>query len=346
MRFFRQQLQDWIERGEPFALATIVRVEGSTPRPPGATLLISATGGRFAGSVSAGCLDNEVIQAAAEVLASGRHRVLHFGPDGVPPWQDGLSCGGRIELRLDPWFGCIARPEMQTLAGQLREWLRSGTAAVLLSRGDRHFGFDLAGQAAGDREAFAGEELASARSRLENGGQCSLEVSGASPAFVRPLLLRARLVLIGAVDTAVHLVAFARHAGFECIVLDPRQYYAQPERFAVAPDRLVQAWPQDFAAFALNPRDAALVLTHDPKIDDPALLALLRTRVGYIGALGSQRSHASRRERLKKLGAAESAIDRIEGPAGLRLGAADAVGIALGMLAGIVRDQAARGVWS
>ncbi len=346
MRFFRQQLLAWIERGEPFALATVIRVEGSTPRAPGATLLISATGERFAGSVSAGCLDHEVIQAAAEVLASGRHRILHFGPDGVPPWQDGLSCGGRIELRLDPWFGSIARPEMQALAGQVRRWLRSGAEAVLLSRGDRHFGFDLAGQAAGDREAFAGDELASARTRLENGGQCSLDVTGASPVFVRPLLRRPRLLLVGAVDTAAHLVAFARDAGFESIVLDPRQFYAQPERFTVAPDQLIQSWPRDFAAFAFNARDAALVLTHDPKIDDPALLALLQTKIGYIGALGSPRSHAGRRERLKKLGAAESAIDRIEGPAGLRLGAADAVGIALGMLAGIVRNQAARGVWS
>jgi xanthine dehydrogenase accessory factor len=342
---FRQQLLEWIDRGEPFAIATVLRVEGSVPRAPGATLLISATGDRFVGSVSAGCLDNEVIHAASEILAGGGHRILRFGPDGSPPWQDGLSCGGYVEVRIDPWFSFMPRAEMKTLAGQIHVWLRAGSNAVILSRGDDHFGFDLVGKEAGDRDKFLLEERDRARVLLANEGVCSLDEAGGSPYFIRTLVRSPRLFIVGAVDTAAHLVAFSQHAGFECIVIDPRGNYARPERFPVAPDQLINAWPQEFSTFAPNQRDAALVLSHDPKIDDLALIALLKTGIGYIGALGSQRSHASRLERLKTLGATETELARIEGPAGLRLGASDSVGIAIGMMAGLVRSQAARGVW-
>jgi xanthine dehydrogenase accessory factor len=342
---FRQQLLEWINRGEPFAIATVVRVEGSVPRAPGATLLISASGDRFVGSVSAGCLDNEVIHAAAEVLAGGGHRMLRFGPDGAPPWQDGLSCGGYVEVRIDPWFTFMPRAEMKTLAEQIHVWLRAGSNAVILSRGDDHFGLDLAGKEAGDRDKFLLEERDRARACLAKESVCSLEESAETPYFIRTLVRSPRLFIVGAVDTAAHLVAFSRHSGFECIVIDPRSNYARPERFHVAPDRLINAWPQEFSTFAPNQRDAALVLSHDPKIDDLALIALLKTGIGYIGALGSQRSHATRLERLKTLGATETELARIEGPAGVRLGASDSVGIALGMMAGVVRSQAARGVW-
>jgi len=342
---FRQQLLTWIDRGEPFAIATVVRTNGSAPRAPGASLLISASGDRFIGSVSAGCLDNEVIQAAAEVLAINRHQILRFGPDGSPPWQDGLSCGGWVEIRLDPWFACIPRPQMQALAQLTHTWLRTDANAVILSRDDSHFGFDSADHAAGDSNAFSEAELSRAKTRLTAEGACTQDDFGDSPFFIRTLVQPPRLFLVGAVDTAAHLVAFAKNAGFKCFVIDPRRHYSNSERFHVAPDQLINVWPDDFSDFRLTHRDAALVLTHDPKIDDPALIALLKTQVGYIGALGSQRSHKIRLERLKTLGVLESELSRIEGPAGLRLGASDSVGIALGMMVGIVRSQTARGVW-
>lgn len=343
---FRQQLLDWIDRVEPFAIATVVRTEGSAPRAPGASLLISASGERFAGSVSAGCLDNEVIAVAKEVLANGRHRVMRFGPDGTPLWQDGLSCGGWVEVRIDPWFANLPRPEMKALALQIHSWLRSDANAVILSREGWHFGFDLAGSSAGDREAFSAHELARAKTRLIDEAVSTFDVFGDTPFFIRTLIRPPRLFIVGAVDTAAHLVAFAQNAGFSCIVIDPRRHYANPERFPVVPAQLINAWPEDFSAFSPNHRDAALVLSHDPKIDDPALVALLKTQIGYIGALGSQRSHAIRIDRLKTLGIDETELKRIEGPAGLRLGASDAVGIAIGMLAGIVRSQVSRGVWT
>ncbi|MFT3870561.1 MAG: XdhC family protein [Nibricoccus sp.] len=343
---FRKQLLDWIERGEPFVIASVMRTEGSTPRAPGSSLLVSATGDRFAGSVSAGCLDNEVIAAATEVQASGTHRVMRFGPDGTPLWQDGLSCGGYVEVRLDPWFANQPQPEMKALALQIHSWLRSDANAVILSRGDQHFGFDLAGHSAGARGAFSSEELDRAKTRLAEEAVSTFDTFGRTPFFIRTLVRSPRLFIVGAVDTAAHLVALAQNAGFVCIVIDPRRYYASSERFSIAPAQLINAWPEDFSTFSPTHRDAALVLSHDPKIDDPALVALLKTPIGYIGALGSQRSHAMRLDRLKLLGVAETELKRIEGPAGLRLGASDAVGIAIGMLAGIVRSQASRGIWA
>jgi xanthine dehydrogenase accessory factor len=305
-------------------------------------LLISASGERFIGSVSAGCLDNDVIQAASEVLSTGQHRIMRFGPDGTPPWQDGLSCGGQVEIRIDPWFGCSHRPEMKALASQIQAWLSSDSNAVVLSRDDHHFGFDLAGHEAGDRNAFTAAEIDRTKARLVFETGSASDDCGENPFFVRTLVRLPRLFIVGAVDTAAHLVAFAQNAGFACIVIDPRRHYANLERFHVAPAQLINTWPEDFSTFDPNHRDAALVLTHDPKIDDPALIALLKTRISYIGALGSQRSHAVRLERLKSLGVSDADLKRIEGPAGLRLGASDAVSIALGMMAGIVRAHANR----
>jgi len=339
----RQQLFTWIERNQPFAIATVIRVEGSAPRAPGSTLLVSSSGEQFVGSVSAGCLDNEVINAATEVLASKHHRILRFGPEGTPPWQDGLSCGGNLEVRIDPWFTFNPRPAIQKLAEQTHSWLRTRSNAAILSRGEHHLGFDLTGIIEGDRDAFSSEELQRARTHLSNDASSTLDATGPL-FFIRTLLRPQRLFLVGAVDTTAHLVTFAQDYGFECIVIDPRRHYTSTDRFPVAPDRIINSWPDDFSGFNPNHRDAALVLTHDPKIDDMALLALLKTNVGYIGALGSQRSHAVRLERLIRQGASTSDLQRIEGPAGVRLGVSNAAGIALGMIAGAVRSLAARGV--
>lgn len=345
MKRIQRQLLQWCESGRGFAIASVTRVEGSAPRSPGATLIVAADGTDFAGSVSAGCLENEVIEAAVEVVSTGRMRVLRFGPEGCPPWQDGLSCGGGVEVRVDPWFGQMGRDDMSALALAIPGWLETGQAAVVLSRGEHHYGFALGEDGVGDRAAFANFEIEEARRHLESGRGSGICEFGGAPVFVRTLLPEPRLLLVGAVDTAVQLVALATTAGYACTVVDPRANYLKPERFHVPPAGLIQAWPKDFSAHGLTPRDSAIVLSHDPKIDDPALVALLATQVGYIGALGSQRSHAKRLERLRAQGVTESQLARIEGPAGLRLGTFDATGIALGMLAGVIRAQAAAGVW-
>jgi len=173
--------------------------------------------------------------------------------------------------------------------------------------------------------------------QLRSGAGLCLSGSGGGELILRPCHPRRTLYLVGAVEIAVRLVPLARHAGYRTVVVDPRRAYAEPSRFEVAPDALCCERP---AALALReepgPRDAVLVLSHDPRIDDEALLAFAPGKAGYVGALGSKTSHAKRIARLREAGLAEDTIARIDGPAGLRLGRAEPGVIALGMLAGIV----------
>jgi len=294
---------------------------------------------RFIGSVSSGCLDAEVVEAARAALRTGVTQHLKFGPDGNPPWTDGLTCGGWIAVRVEPWWGLHPRAEVRAIVPVVRRWLERDEAGVVLSSGTHHVAIAGDGSGVGDVGAFSATVLAAGRERIGDEAP-SREVDGC---FVRSIRRRTRLLVVGGVDVVVHLVAFAREAGYATTVIDPRAAFVAAERFPVPPDQLVRAWPQEVIARAdLGPRDVALVLTHDPKIDDPALLALLQTRAGYIGALGSTRSHAARLERLREQGADPATFARIHGPAGIHLGTPDAAGIALGIMAGIARWQAAR----
>ena len=341
MRRLWPHLASWIDRDEPFALATVTAVAGSAPRMPGACRVIAPGSLRFLGSVSSGCLDVEVVEAARVALASGSPQTLRFGPDGQPPWTEGLTCGGWVAVRVEPWWGVHPRAAVRAIVPHVRRWLDEDEPAAVLSRDDHHAAIDASGAVFGETEAFSAQELQVAHDRLAAGMPPGLHGPDDHALFVRTVRARPRLFIIGATDVATSLVACAREAGFATIVLDPRAAYADAGRFTFAPDRMTRIWPQGIIQ-ELRPtsRDAAVAITHDPKIDDAALLALVRTQAGYIGALGSSRSHAHRVKRLRDQGASDTEITRIHGPAGIHLGTPDAVGIAVGILAGILQWQA------
>jgi len=337
VRTLLPQLRRWISRGERFALATVVRVEGSAPRAPGESLIISADGLHFAGAVSSGCLENEVLECAGEVLRSGRMQRLHFGPDGVFPWREGLSCGGRIEVSVEPWWGCLLDEDQQGIAELVMACLEDDLGCFVLSRGGDHYAEDSEGLGTGRRQRFEAGLLERARGLLQAGCESSISGEGDESVVIRLIHPRRRLALAGAVDLAVRIVPLARAAGYRTVVLDPRRAYASDERFSEAPDELLCGWPGELIpGLGLGTRDAALVLSHDPKIDDPALIAFLRCGVAYIGALGSVNSHSKRLSRLREQGVEETELARIEGPAGLKLGV-DAASVAMGIMAGVVR---------
>ena len=340
MRSLWPQLSPWLDSGGPFALATVTKVSGSAPRSPGTCMAISADGLRFIGSVSSGCLDAEVIEMGASVLHSREVKQLRFGPEGQLPWREGLSCGGWVDVRVEPWWGFASSSETRALAPLVRSWLERDEPGVILSRDSLHLALDIEGKATGS-SAFDDTLRSQALARLKAELPPMELQSSDGPVFVRTLRRKPKLFLVGAVDLAVALVPMARASGFSVIVVDPRRAYANAERFSTLPDRLLPTWPQSaLEGITLGPRDAAVVLTHDPKIDDPALLALLATHVGYLGALGSTRSHASRLERLRPLVEQPDVLARIHGPAGLHLGSSDTASIALGILAGIVQWRA------
>jgi xanthine dehydrogenase accessory factor len=347
MRSLWPKLASWLASDEPFALATVTAVSGSAPRAPGATMAIMPEASRFLGAVSSGCLDIEVVEAARAALRTRRTQRLRFGPDGKPPWSDGLTCGGWIAVRVDPWWGMHTRAEVRAIVPRLRAWLENDAPGVIVSSDEHHVALDPShgnerGKILGDARFFDDEILACARDALEKElPPFECERAGRL-LFIRTIRRRPRLVLIGGVDVALHLITPAREAGFATIVVDPREAFTRDERYTAMPDQLTRAWPQKIVpGLALGPRDAAIALTHDPKIDDAALLALLETRAGYIGALGSTRSHAARLDRLRTNGARdEHALERIHGPAGIHLGTPDAPGIALGIFAGVLKWQA------
>lgn len=304
-------------------------------------MLIAPGSLRFLGAVSSGCLDVEIVEAARAVLASDQPHALRFGPDGQPPWTDGLTCGGWIAVRVEPWWGQHAAPEVRAIVPRLRAWLTDDRPGVILSRRRDHLALDDTGAPVGMTEAFSPDEIEAARVRLAQDLPPAQLGTDAEGVFVRTVRSRPRLFIIGATDVATHLVPCAREAGFSTYVIEPRAAFADESRFPSPPDRLSRIWPQGLIQDVRpGPRDAAVAITHDPKIDDVALLALLRTRAGYIGALGSTRSHARRLERLCAEGAHEADLARIHGPAGIHLGTPDAAGIAVGILAGVLKWQA------
>jgi xanthine dehydrogenase accessory factor len=280
------------------ALATVIGTWGSAPRPRGSHMLVHADG-RFEGSVSGGCVEGEVLHAAAETIADRNTRKLDFGIADATAWEVGLPCGGEISILVQP-VGV------------------DGFAPNLFDR-------IATARAAGETLALA-TDLASGST-----------IEGASDdLFVNRYAPPRRLLIVGAVQIAQALAVIAGQIDIAATVIDPRARFLTEERFPGVPkdDR----WP-DAAVRAARPDGATALVTlsHDPKIDDPALIAALGAPTGYIAALGSRRSHAKRVERLMAAGISEDQIARIDAPAGLFIGAQGPAEIALSIAAGMVR---------
>ena len=284
--------------GAPMALATVVSTWGSAPRPVGSHLLVH-TDGRFEGSVSGGCVEGDILATAAEVIAGGPFQLKRYGVADAAAWEVGLPCGGEISVAVQPV-------------------------------GVRGFDPALFDRIAAARDA--GDAL-TVWTDLRS-GQSSLARS--EEAFANRYEPPRRLLIVGAVQIAQALAGIARPLGIATTVIDPRGRFLTEERF---PDvTLDDRWPDEaVAAGRPDPATAVVTLSHDPKIDDPALAAALRGSTGYIAALGSRRSHAARLERLAAEGFDDAALGRIDGPAGLDIAAIGPGEIALSIAAGMVK---------
>lgn len=295
VRLFRQVL-DWRRGGHEVALATVVETWGSAPRRKGAHLAIRDDG-MFEGSVSGGCVEGDVIAAAADVIKTGTSRRLDYGVADERAWEVGLACGGRISVLVQPIS-------------------ESGFPPALLSR--------VADAAAGERVRLV----------TDIAGGTTAE-TGADGDFIRIYNPATRLMIVGAVHIAQALIPIAKMLGFAPMIVDPRASFAAAERFkGIAVD---PRWPDEaLADWHLNAGSAVVTLTHDPKLDDPALIAALRSPAFYIAALGSRKTQAARRERLAAAGFSDTDIARIHGPAGLDIGAANPAEIALSIAAEMI----------
>lgn len=285
---------------KPMAIATVVATWGSAPRPVGSHMLMDADG-HFEGSVSGGCVEGEVLHAAAQVIGDGKSRLLRFGVADENAWEVGLPCGGEIMIFVQP-----------------------------LSQDG--FGSGLIGAIADARAR--GEPIRVTTDLVT--GKSAVDAEPGADRFVNAYLPPRRLLIIGAVAIAQALVRLAPALDATPVVIDPRARFLTEERFPdiVRDDR----WPDEaIRALRPDPASAVITLSHDPKIDDPALIAALASNAGYVAALGSRRSHAARVERLAAVGVSAENIARIDAPAGLPIGAIGPAEIALSIAAAMVK---------
>ena len=300
---------DWHKSGAGAALATVVQTWGSAPRRTGSQLAVSGDG-RIEGSVSGGCVEGAVVVEAQEALADGKHRLLEFGVSDEDAFAVGLACGGTIKVLVEPVGPALPEDMLEELA------------AARASRAPVAYEVNLT---TGARRLVRGEykdRMRMDRSGLEDDGETFVAVHNP------PL----RLVCVGAVHIAQALVPMARIAGYDPVIIDPRAAFASPERFPG--ETLMDDWPDEAVGkLDLDTRTALVLLTHDPKLDDPALQAGLAAEVFYIGALGSKKTHAARAARMQQAGFTEDQISRIHGPIGLDIGAAGPAEIAVAILA-------------
>lgn len=343
-REFLANISSWYSSGEQVALAMVVETWGSSPRPPGALMAVSA-GGQIAGSVSGGCVEGAVVAAALEVLDGGEARLLQFGVSDQEAWEVGLACGGSISVFVTG----LPEPAFQALQSVFEAERPLALAAVL--DGPQASVGHLLWTSEAESPASPREPEAAARwmdanrqdmLRWTAPRRTSVAADPPIELFINVIRPADRLIIVGGVHIARALADLASRIGFETIVVDPRRLFASESRFPGV-DRLLQDWPQTaLAEVGITASTAVAVLSHDPKIDDPAVLAALASPAFYIGVLGSRRTHAARVERLRAAGTGAEALARLHAPIGLNLGAATPEEIALAVLAEIIASKHGR----
>ncbi|MGY4856562.1 XdhC family protein [Cryobacterium sp. AP23] len=349
---------DALAHGQALAIATVTRVLGSAPRTLGTSMAVTDTGAVI-GSISGGCVEGDLYEAATEVLVDGRGRVAEYGVSDDDAFAVGLSCGGTIEVfltELAPAGHRNAVPD--AVLGQLRAAVAGKAAGLAVIVAGPGAGLVLSPDAGSDPESGtlpAGLDADSARRiRAElrarvTGGQTALgsvdcAVDGAGVVLeARVLFLVAapppRFIIFGAVDFAAALAAAASLLGYRVTVCDARAVFATPERFRTADD-VVVAWPSDYLAGTdTDSRTVICVLTHDEKFDIPLLQAALTLDVAYVGAMGSRRTHDRRMHRLLDAGLHESQLGRLHSPIGLDLGASTPEETAVSILAEVLATR-------
>lgn len=316
-----EALAAWRAAGKRIAWAVVVRTWGSSPRPPGSRLAVCETG-EFFGSVSGGCVEAAVVTEALDVLAGGPPRLLSYGVTHEMAWEVGLACGGQVEIYVEAvpdLFGSLmaARAEKRPVVLATPIEPNSGGSPSLLDP-------------AADSDSV-GETVRVAAARALVRDQAEVVESRGGALFLEPFNPSLRLVVVGAVHIAHPLCRLAAIAGFEVIVVDPRTAFTLPgvERSTLWPDEAM-------AEIRPDRRTAVVTLTHDPKLDDPALAAALDSPAFFVGCLGSSKTHQARVDRLAGRGFDAAAIGRLHGPVGLRIGARTPEEIAVSILAQLV----------
>ena len=323
----------WKSRGDRIALATVIDVQRSAPRPPGSKMAVNEHG-EIAGSVSGGCVEGAVAEIADGILRGDPPQLVHFGIADSDAWDVGLPCGGEIDVWVEAYepgrFEEVARTGGRAAEVTVLEGAAPGSKLLVEADGARSG--SLGSPELDDEAARVATELLWAETSERREG-LFVDVIGPAP----------RLLVFGAVDIAASLCTLARAAGWRPYVIDPRARFATQERFPDA-EEVIAAWPEEAVAHlgGVDPATSIVVLTHDPKLDDAALLLAVSSPARFIGAMGSRRAQAKRRERLVAAGISDDEIERISAPVGLDLGGISREETALSIMAEIVAARHGR----
>jgi xanthine dehydrogenase accessory factor len=311
---------------EPVGRAVVTSVWGSAPQAEGAVMLVSASG-KMAGSVSGGCVETAVAEEVRAAMARGAPSVVRYGISDERAWEVGLACGGSLEVLVEP---AVSEPVLAAAEGPggvvvatFLDGVEPGRSVLI----DDSSPIEVT-----DLVRAAREALRSGRSRTVR-----LPVGGTDAGVFLEVFPRPpQLVIFGGVHVAAALVPLARALGYRAVVADGRASFLTRERFPDA-DQLILGWPDAaFAKAGIDSATAVVVLTHDPKFDDPALMIALRSPAMYVGAIGSKKTQAARRERLRAAGLTDDQVGRLFGPIGLDLGGRTPAETALAIMAEIV----------
>ncbi|MEZ5855004.1 MAG: XdhC family protein [Hyphomicrobiaceae bacterium] len=315
--------RDWLDQDGTVAIATVVDTWGSAPVPIGGQMAV-AKDGRFQGSVSGGCIEGDVIVEAEEIIESGKPKLLEFGVADETAWRAGLPCGGKVKVYVERVEAKAGGRELVARAVEAQQERRGLVIATRLEDGSKTV---YAREDANVPDDVA-VRFATAKS--------SLKETPDGEVFLHALVPPARILVVGASHIGQVLAEIAKLSGYEVQVIDPRSAFAAPERF---PGITIHAeWPQDILPkIGLDPYTAVVALAHVGHIDDEALKLGLTSDCLYVGALGSQRNHAKRRERLLEAGITEEQIAKIRAPIGIDIGAQTPAEIAVSVMAEIIR---------
>ncbi len=337
-------VDNWMKEGERFAIVVVVNTWGSSPRAIGSWMVVKESG-ELHGSVSGGCVEGAVLDEALKAIENQQPKKLHFGVKDETAWEVGLACGGEIDVFIRPLLS--DSPSDQAALKSIKSGLDSKLPfvfAMVLDGPDELIGQLLVVNEDEDptdtpadhllqalREKV-NEFLPSQTSGIETFQILDNKIDFFYKVYPPPL----KLIIVGGAHISIALAAYAKVLGYEVYVVDPRGLFSTSARFPEV-DGLVNTWPdQGLEQIGLDAHTAIAVLSHDPKLDDPALRLALRSKAFYIGALGSRKTQDQRRERLAAEGLKEGQLDRLHGPIGLDLGGSSPEEIALSIMAEII----------
>ena len=337
MKSLLPYIDDWVTQKKPFAIARVTKTWGSSPRPVGSALLVNDQL-EMQGSVSGGCVEGAVAKASLPLIQEGKAKTLSFGVADEEAWAVGLSCGGKVDVFVERFMAFDERKEEQDAWQKWSECIHNNQSCILLTRlSEIPFHSLILPDGSNFGQTISNNLIKAAQQAYRNRKHQIIE-EAEERYFLQIFPRKSQMLIIGAAHITTHLVQFAELFNFESIVIDPRGFFAQGTQFTVPPSQIFEAYPAEVLdQFTLDAYTFAVILSHDPKIDDNALHILLKSDAAYIGALGSKRTHAKRVKRLEEAGFSASEIERIHAPIGMNIHAKSAQEIALSVIGEIIQ---------